>query len=141
MLQQLTRRNLFIALAAIILLLGIGATTIFLINRSRPGGQTTTPVVRIEAATTAQTGGESGLQIRLSKGQPPQAAYQPLPLAAGTPLSDEETALLLARLPAISSSPGDTVSFQLPTISLAPPRAGATRATGGNGGRRTRSAC
>ncbi|MCB8916437.1 MAG: hypothetical protein H6666_00805 [Ardenticatenaceae bacterium] len=126
MLQQLTRRNLFIALAAIILLLGIGATTIFLINRSRPGGQTTTPVVRIEAATTAQTGGESGLQIRLSKGQPPQAAYQPLPLAAGTPLSDEETALLLARLPAISSSPGDTVSFQLPTISLAPPRAGAT---------------
>ena len=56
MLQQLTRRNLFIALTAIILLLGIGATTIFLINRSRPGGQTTTPVVRIEAATTAQTG-------------------------------------------------------------------------------------
>ena len=64
--------------------------------------------------------------IRLSEGQAQLQAYQPLPLATGEPLTADEIAQILARLPVLPAVPGDQTDFKLPTELLPPPRPGQT---------------
>ena len=73
----------------------------------------------------AESGGEQ-LRIRLSEGQAGQQAAEPLPLAQGEPLSNEEVAAILARLPELTAEPGEQVELNLPADSPPPPRPGQT---------------
>ena len=66
------------------------------------------------------------LTITLSDGSAVPGEYQPLPVSRGVPLTDEETAAILARLPLLTSLPGERVPFNLPPEVLPPPRPGAT---------------
>ncbi len=64
------------------------------------------------------------LVVQLSEeSEQPQSA-QPIPSAASVPLSDEETALLLSRLPNLPPEAGQTAEFQRPAESLPPPPPG-----------------
>jgi len=71
-------------------------------------------------------GGDERLLIRLSEGQAEFQAAEPLPVAAGEPLSDEEIEQILARLPALAVEPEDRVDFRLPDELIPPPRTGET---------------
>jgi uncharacterized protein YfaS (alpha-2-macroglobulin family) len=70
--------------------------------------------------------GVNPVSIRLSEGQPQPQMIESVPLAAGQPLSDEETQLLLARLPTLAVAPQDQVEFKLGQEPLPPPRPGQT---------------
>jgi alpha-2-macroglobulin len=116
------------ALLAILIVLGAAATVYFL-NRRVSDGQVipsggSTPVAG-GAEPTAQAG-ESGLSILLSEGGYQLQTYVPLPRVAGEPLSDEEIALILARLPALPVDSADQQQFKFPEALLPPPRTGET---------------
>jgi alpha-2-macroglobulin len=68
----------------------------------------------------------SRLSLRLSEGEAQPDVVEPLPLAAGTPLSPEEVDPIVARLPALTPEPGDVQEFNLPPTSLPAPRPGET---------------
>jgi uncharacterized protein YfaS (alpha-2-macroglobulin family) len=70
--------------------------------------------------------GEERLVVRLSQGQAELQAVAFLPPTTGQPLSDEEIAQILSRLPAMDLEPEDQVAFRLPEESPPPPRAGET---------------
>jgi uncharacterized protein YfaS (alpha-2-macroglobulin family) len=77
-----------------------------------------------ETEETEATDG-SGLRFRLSEGKETVAPQpSPIPIAPATALSEGETKKLLARLPALTGDPSDTVDFKLREQSLSPPRAG-----------------
>ena len=70
---------------------------------------------------------EAGLRFRLSEGKETvEPRPSPNPIAPATALSEVETKKLLARLPALTADPSDTVDFKLREQSLPPPRAGKT---------------
>ncbi len=68
----------------------------------------------------------AGLRFRLSEGSEKVEAPRPTPTVTSLPLSEVETARLLARLPKLQTEPGDTMGFRLRESSLPPPRAGQT---------------
>ena len=70
--------------------------------------------------------GESSLTIRLSEGIAQPEQTEPLPVATGEPLSDEEIEQILARLPGLAVAPTDLLDFNLPEESLPAPRTGET---------------
>jgi uncharacterized protein YfaS (alpha-2-macroglobulin family) len=108
-------------------------------HRFRGGGETTPTLVDttddaeevsgISLVSTgvgeAQAGGE-GFLVQLSEGREGAQEAEPLPLARGEPLTGDEVAQILARLPALTAEPEDQVEFQLPEDSLPPPRTGET---------------
>jgi uncharacterized protein YfaS (alpha-2-macroglobulin family) len=66
------------------------------------------------------------ISFQLSEGQAQPAPYVPLPVVNGDPLTPEEIAAILARLPAIPTETGDQTDFKLPTDPIPPPRTGET---------------
>jgi uncharacterized protein YfaS (alpha-2-macroglobulin family) len=69
---------------------------------------------------------QPGLTIELSEGQEQPEIVEPLPIATGEPLTNEEIEAILARLPALDIEPGDVLDFRLPEDSLPPPLTGET---------------
>jgi alpha-2-macroglobulin len=100
------------------------------------GGQGNHPVVVSEGgpssavsasgAVAARDAQAARLRLSLSQGEAQPDLVTPLPLAAGTPLSPEEVAPILARLPELAAEPGDFQAFNVPPTSLPAPRPGET---------------
>lgn len=84
------------------------------------------PVSSGVAAGSGDVQGISRLSVRLSQGEEQPDVVEPLPLAAGTPLSPDEVAPILARLPTLAPEEGDVQAFNLPPTSLPAPRPGQT---------------
>ncbi|MCA1591970.1 MAG: Ig-like domain-containing protein, partial [Acidobacteria bacterium] len=83
--------------------------------------------VRQDDEKTAGAEVEAGLRFRLSEGADEHVERAtPNTVAPATPLSEAESAKLLARLPAIKKDASDTQDFKLRERSLPPPRAGET---------------
>ena len=78
----------------------------------------------ISGGLTAMQGQDSPVSIRLSQGQAEPQAVEPRPVATGQPLSADEVAALLARLPKITPLPGDDQDFNLAQQPIPPPRTG-----------------
>lgn len=113
-------------IGAFLILALAAAGFLYLQNKTGPGQP-------IPPQATPQSEGEvpalvstPGLTITLRDGNAQPQTTESLPLAAGEPLSDDETAAILARLPALASLPGEQVEFKLPEAVLPPPRPGAT---------------
>ncbi len=79
-----------------------------------------------EVVGPGQSGGDGGLVFELSDGSPDGGAVAQLPVAPADALSADETAALLARLPALTGQTGDKVDFNLPEETLPAPRPGDT---------------
>ena len=75
--------------------------------------------------TPARDDGTS-LQLRLSQGEAQFRPTTAVPPTVGIPLSDAETAALLARLPALEADPDDWADSRLPPQTLPAPRPGET---------------
>ena len=72
------------------------------------------------------TGATQPISIKLSQGQAQPQTLEFVPLANGEPLSEEEIALLLARLPDLTGETGDSQDFKLAGEPIPPPRPGET---------------
>jgi hypothetical protein len=70
--------------------------------------------------------GEPPFVLKLSEGGAQPDIIEVLSVTAGEPLSVEETANILARLPALTSVPEDILEFNLPDEPLPPPVTGET---------------
>ncbi|MEA3351831.1 MAG: alpha-2-macroglobulin family protein, partial [Chloroflexota bacterium] len=99
-------------------------------NQIIPMGQVDDSTERIDGAPAGNgdddDDGEPGLTIKLSEGQERADTTEPLPVATGEPLSDQEVERVLARLPILTAEPDDEVEFRLPEEILPPPRPGET---------------
>ncbi|HVN53904.1 MAG TPA: alpha-2-macroglobulin family protein [Anaerolineaceae bacterium] len=89
-----------------------------------PPAQTDTPSTT--GAVTALKGASSQISIHLSQGKARPAAVAPVKEAAGDPLPEDQTAQLLARLPAFQPEPGNQTDFKLAQGPIPPPRTGET---------------
>ena len=115
---------------------GAGVLTWNYWNRDASEGQVippstggTTTVIETGGTTSSSdpTEGASGdAMIRLSEGQAHPQEVEPLPIATGEPLTDEEIQRILNRLPDVDADPGDQVDFNLPSEPVPPPRTGET---------------
>ncbi len=102
-----------------------GETIPVLVDTTATGGQ----VYEVSMGPPGGGAGQSGeerLLIRLSEGREETQQAVSLPVTSGEPLTDEEIAQILARLPALAAEPEDQVDFRLPEDSLPPPRTGDT---------------
>ncbi|MCD4673235.1 MAG: hypothetical protein K8R77_11280 [Anaerolineaceae bacterium] len=79
-------------------------------------------VTSINGAQTA----EGAFYIRLSEGQQQPQAFEPLPLATGEPLTEEEIAVILDRLAELPPATELQTDLKLPEELLPPPRPGET---------------
>ncbi len=79
--------------------------------------------------SAGEEGTEKGLRFRLSEVSAPPERAPRNRVDEGRPLSDAETARLLARLPPLQKDEGDEQSFKLRESSSPPPRAGQTIAS------------
>ncbi|MBN1145962.1 MAG: hypothetical protein JXA78_01800 [Anaerolineales bacterium] len=70
--------------------------------------------------------GQGRLSIRLSQGQAQPQAAQPLPVATGEPLPQEQIEKILARLPALELEPDQQAEFRLAQEPIPPPLTGET---------------
>ncbi len=127
---------LLIAAGLLVVLAAVAVTAIVIVRRSpHDAGEqgATFPTLVDTAASSGEVstvsasywGGEL-LLVRLSEGQAGQQSAESLPLAQGEPLSAEEIAAILARLPELAAEPEDQLDFLLPTDSPPPPRPGQT---------------
>lgn len=66
------------------------------------------------------------VSITLSEGQPQMQPVEPVPLATGEPLTQDEVDQVLARLPALPEQPSDQQDFKLSGEPIPPPRPGET---------------
>ena len=114
--------------AGVILLAGLGGL-FFLMKKNQPniftpGSATPAPLV----VTTTQTpgGDKYSIGVELSEGNPQPEAVDVLPATTGEPISAEEAALILSRLPALTVDPNQQTEFKLPQEILPPPRPGNT---------------
>ncbi|MDD5369457.1 MAG: alpha-2-macroglobulin family protein [Anaerolineaceae bacterium] len=136
LLQFIQRRRILVILGVIVLLLA--STGVFLLVKNPPVPTTHTGQIPIRTGQgsgnqATSTGGPSGMQtilsdisIRLSQGQAQPRVFRPVPLATGEPLSPEEVAQIMARLPALIPEAGDQADFRLPGDPIPPPRPGQT---------------
>jgi len=69
---------------------------------------------------------EPGFVIKLSDGQDQPDDTEPLPVATGEPLPNEDIERVLSRLPALVAEDDDTVDFRLPDEVIPPPLTGET---------------
>lgn len=138
------RRALLIAAGVFVVWAVLAVTTTSLVVRRAQERQAQGATFPTVASTTASSGKASVVEasywggsaagggalaqllIRLSEGQAGQQAAEPLPLAQGEPLSDEDVAGILARLPELTAEPGEQVELNLPPDSPPPPRPGQT---------------
>ncbi|MBI9043861.1 MAG: hypothetical protein JEZ06_05205 [Anaerolineaceae bacterium] len=67
---------------------------------------------------------ETTFNLQLSDGQPEPTVVEELPLSSGEPLSSEEIAMILNRLPEMESQPEDQQDFKLPGDPIPPPQPG-----------------
>jgi uncharacterized protein YfaS (alpha-2-macroglobulin family) len=103
-----------------------GGTTIpILVDTSGAGGDVT-EVVAVSQGDGGVDSGDGQFVIRLSEGKAELQEVAFLPPASGEPLSEEEIAQILARLPALAAEPEDQVDLLLPEDSPPPPRTGET---------------
>ena len=96
---------------------GKGETMPTLVDTSVPdemGGVRAEAGVSLRGGGGVEEEGDERLIIRLSEGEAQYQAPEPLPVAAGQPLSEEEIARILARLPELGLEPQDQVDFRLP---------------------------
>ncbi|GAB4505142.1 MAG: hypothetical protein Fur0043_21370 [Anaerolineales bacterium] len=107
------------------LILALAAAGFFYLQSKTGPGQLIPPKSTPSEAETPAASPTPGLTITLRDGNAQPQTGEALPLAVGEPLSDEETAALLARLPALAPLPGEQVEFKLPEEILPPPRPGA----------------
>jgi uncharacterized protein YfaS (alpha-2-macroglobulin family) len=101
-----------------------GRTIPLLADTSLGGGKVSE--VSVATGGGVEEGGDGRLVIRLSEGR--EEAQEPVsrPVASGEPLTGDEIAQILARLPALTVEPEDQPGFRLPEDSPPPPRAGQT---------------
>ena len=148
-LYLLTRRNRLLVLIAGMLLLicavGTVAVGFILWNKGQEVTKTPTSPVLVDGPSgsidsavdsgdalgiaedgSAADDGESRLDIRLSAGQARPETAQPITIASGEPLSDEEIEQIVARLPELLIAPEDSADFKIPEDVLPPPRTGET---------------
>ncbi len=123
-------RKTFIPILAVLLLLSISCS---LLGGSTQNGDNTNPPLVDDTGGTGTTvddgtvsGDGTGLTIQLSEGRPQDQAVEPVPVAEGTPLTNEEIAAILARLPEMPYKPEEQVEFKLPGDPIPPPRPGET---------------
>jgi len=102
-----------------------GETIPALVDTTAAGGRVS-EVAMASPGSGAGQGGEQDLLILLSEGREETQEATPLPLTSGEPLTEEEIAQILARLPPLAVEPEDQVDFRLPEDSLPPPRTGET---------------
>ena len=89
---------------------------------------TTPPVAAVPVVVDEKVSwrlSRSGVGFRLSQAEE-DTGKDTARVAETTPLDEKETAILLARLPALKAEPEDTVPFALRAKSLPPPRPGET---------------
>ncbi len=134
--------RLLILALAIVILGGAAAGVLWWTNRGGGEGGRTNPLLVDPSGGTGSTvyssesvyfrgggsfaGAAGELLIRLSAGQAGPSEIVPVQLAFGEPMSAEEIAAILARLPELVLGAGDQVDFNLPTESPPPPRPGET---------------
>jgi uncharacterized protein YfaS (alpha-2-macroglobulin family) len=68
----------------------------------------------------------TGMPIFLSDGQSQPQQIEPLPVAEGIPLSQDDIEMILARLPKFITDQAEQVEFRLPEDILPPPKTGET---------------
>ncbi len=129
------RKRWAVALIGIFAIVCLGGLAL-LVNRFAPdllwtpGPEATIPA---QGAVTSQSnetlsaqGDEMKMNILLSEGQSQPEQAKRLPQATGEPLSEEEIARILARLPGLEADSAQQVEFKLPAELLPPPRPGET---------------
>jgi hypothetical protein len=102
---------------------GGSVSTPVVVNGGGGGG---TGVTASSGGIGAVVGGDGRLIFSLSKGQQGDDSYELLPVAVGTPLSQEEIEAIVARLPEPTEEAGDRVEFNLPDEIIPPPQPGET---------------
>jgi len=90
-----------------------------------PGPEAAIPVQSGETASKPEEG-ETKMSVLLSEGQSRPKQVERLPLSDSEPLTDEEIAQILARLPALETDTDDQAEFKIPAELLPPPRPGKT---------------
>jgi len=127
------RKNMFtkkraLALAGILFLACIFGVVLwfkgFRPNIVTPGAAT--PTNADASQTPTEQGEKYNMTIELSEGKSQPQTTESNPLATGEPLSAEEIALILSRLPALTPAPGEQTAFNLPQEILPPPKPGNT---------------
>jgi uncharacterized protein YfaS (alpha-2-macroglobulin family) len=90
-----------------------------------PGGAGTLPEIgEVSQMTTDEEAYR--VSIKLSEGQSQPQSGPAVPVATGVPLSEEEIAQILKRLPEVTQEAGDQVDFRLALDPIPPPRPGET---------------
>jgi len=102
-----------------------GATSPILVASTGSSGRAVMEVLS-DPAVTPSEGGSTAPFVSLSEGGAAPQAGEQLPVATGDPLSEQDIASIMARLPAIGGEPADQVDLLLPEESLPPPRPGQT---------------
>lgn len=133
------RRNWLAAALVVVIVAAAGGYTAWKYLQNRPSNgqpiplsQVTpaSPGTRVEPASSqggsTMRGASQPISIKLSQGQAQNQAVAFVPLADGEPLSEEEIARLLARLPALPVDPADAQNFKLAVQPIPPPRPGET---------------
>ncbi len=119
-----------VVIVGVIILVVTGAI-ILLLNRFRPkstiaGDENLIPVVMDTSQPPTETSDKYGMDVQLSDGQSQPQDVEPMPLATGEPLSQNEIGPILARLPDLPIAPDQQTDFNLPPEILPPPRPGNT---------------
>ncbi len=133
------RRPIIGGVVALLIIVVAGITIWYFQQQDQPDGgdDFTTPTLRTETAVISGSGIESAgfaspnttaaaLLIRLSEGQALPDEFLANPLVTGDPLTEDEIAQILARLPELTGEIEDEQPFNLPDELLPPPRPGTT---------------
>jgi hypothetical protein len=130
-LNHLVRSKWLFVLLAVFILACLGIVALLLINAPPALLGLATPIpISVDTGITTgapeTTGEPSRMTVELSEGQEPAQGFEPLPLAAGDPLTEEEIERILARLAALGPASVEQTDFNPPADLLPPPRQGQT---------------
>ena len=116
-------------LVALLLLISTGVI-IAIRNRSLPGPENQgVPIgesVLSEGGPSAMEDVSRTAPIGLSEGSSQPQSFEPLPVTAGEPLSEEQIQQILSRVPGFALEPEDQVDFKIAQDPIPPPRPGET---------------
>jgi uncharacterized protein YfaS (alpha-2-macroglobulin family) len=121
-------------LPVLIVVIVLAAVGVYLVVQNLNGGDGPGHIIPSQVDTSVDVSGEPSvmdgtenhLSISLSEGQDEPQPVEPLPLATGEPLPDDDVVRILARLPALTVEPGDEEDFRLPDELIPPPLTGET---------------
>ncbi|MDD2922946.1 MAG: Ig-like domain-containing protein, partial [Anaerolineales bacterium] len=128
--KQTFGRNCSLWIIGTLLVIVCAGGIMLLAKRLRSGASTgngtsvTVNVTQPSSAGAAAQDDKYKIGVELSDGQSQPETASAIPPAAGEPLSPEETALLLSRLPALPLDSGRQTEFNFPPEVLPPPRSG-----------------